>query len=155
MRVSVMAGPVLKDRDPVRYGTQIPIAFFKVIAFVHDETGELCATGYTMSQENFLDASEFVFGEHESRQTRIASIERLTGLSFGPLQRLDPMQGDEVPPVVLRDLDQIPLPGRRALSASRGAGEISRRGTRASAGATSRCRRTRRRTAKAGSTASR
>ena len=25
--------------------------FWKVIAFVHDETGELCATGYTMSQE--------------------------------------------------------------------------------------------------------
>ncbi|HET8950093.1 MAG TPA: DNA/RNA non-specific endonuclease [Solirubrobacteraceae bacterium] len=107
MRVSVITGPFLADDDPVRFGTDIPVAFFKVIAFVHDETGKLCATGYTMSQESFLDPSEFVFGEHESRQTRIASIERRTGLSFGPLARLDPLRGDEAPPVVLRDLEQV------------------------------------------------
>jgi len=107
MRVSVITGPFLAAKDPVRFGTRIPIAFFKVIAFVHDETGKLCATGYTMSQESFLDPSEFVFGEHESRQTRIATIERRTGLSFGPLAALDPLRGDEAPRVVLRDLEQV------------------------------------------------
>lgn len=107
MRVSVITGPIFTNGDPVRFGTRIPVAFFKVIAFVHDDTGKLCATGYTMSQETFLDPSEFVFGEHESRQTRIASIERRTGLSFGPLARLDPLRGDEAPPVVLRELEQV------------------------------------------------
>jgi endonuclease G len=107
MRVSVITGPFLTDADPVRFGTVIPVAFFKIIAFVHDETGKLCATGYTMSQESFLDPSEFVFGAHESRQARIASIERRTGLSFGPLARLDPLRGDEAPPVVLRELEQV------------------------------------------------
>ena len=107
MQISVITGPILRKKDPVRYGTQIPLEFFKVIAFIHEKTGKLCATGYTMSQESFLDPSEFVFGQHESRQARIASIERKTGLSFGPLARLDPLRGDEAPPVVLRDLSQI------------------------------------------------
>ena len=33
------------------YGVRIPLAFWKIIAFIHDETGKLCATGYEMNQE--------------------------------------------------------------------------------------------------------
>jgi hypothetical protein len=35
--------------------------FWKIIAFIHDETKKLCATGYTMSQESYLKEEEFVF----------------------------------------------------------------------------------------------
>jgi endonuclease G len=95
MRISVMTGPFLLTDDPVREGVLIPRSFWKVIAFIHDETGELCATGYTMSQEAFLDDEEFVFGKHQTAQTRIAAIERRAGLSFGPLSAVDPFEGDE------------------------------------------------------------
>jgi endonuclease G len=79
-----------------------------VIAFVHDETRELCATGYTMSQEDFLRDEEFVFAQHKTAQTRIATIEERTGLAFGPLAALDPFDDDEegVAPV-LTDPSQI------------------------------------------------
>jgi endonuclease G len=92
MRISVFTGPFLDPRDPIRHGVQIPREFWKVIAFVHDETGELCATGYTMSQEAFLREEEFVFGRHETYQASIAAIGERAGLSFGELARRDPFQ---------------------------------------------------------------
>ena len=98
MRISVMTGPFLMPDDPKRDGVKIPVSFWKVIAFIHDETGELCATGYTMSQEDFLRDQrdqEFVFGKHKTSQVRIASIERRAGLSFGSLAEHDPFDGDE------------------------------------------------------------
>ena|SRR5688572_30038509 len=95
MRISVFTGPFLLADDPIRHGVSIPRSFWKVITFVHDETGEVCATGYTMSQEDFLRDEEFVFGKHQTAQTRIATIEQRAGLSFGPLGALDPFDDDE------------------------------------------------------------
>jgi len=108
MRISVFTGPVFKKGDPVKYGVIIPLAFWKVIAFIHDKTGELCATGYRISQEEFLVDTEFVFGAHETRQVAISSIEEETGLSFGTLSQLDPFdKGQETQNGFLRNLDQI------------------------------------------------
>jgi len=95
MRISVMTGPFLLPDDPIRDGVLIPRSFWKVIAFIHDETRELCATGYTMSQEDFLRPEEFVFGQHKTSQARIATIEQRAGLSFGSLTEHDPFDGDE------------------------------------------------------------
>jgi len=108
MRISVFTGPFLLDDDPVRVGVKIPRSFWKVIAFIHDETGKLCATGYTMSQEDFLKDEEFVFGQHKTSQTRIATIEQKAGLSFGRLTALDPFHDDqEGVATVLTDPSQI------------------------------------------------
>jgi endonuclease G len=90
MRICVFTGPVFKPNDPIKYGIIIPLAFWKVIAFIHDETEKLCATGYRLSQKDFLSESEFVFGAHDAAQVSIASIQRETGLSFGKLSDLDP-----------------------------------------------------------------
>jgi endonuclease G len=95
MRISVFTGPFLLADDPVREGVQIPRSFWKVIAFIHDQTRKLCATGYTMSQEDYLRDEEFVFGRHKTAQTRIADIERRARLSFGRLAALDPLKGGE------------------------------------------------------------
>ena len=89
MRVSVFTGPVFKSDDPVQYGVQIPVLFWKVIAFIHDETGELSATGYTMSQEAYLKNTEHIFGAFLTHQRSLSSIEDLSGLSFGPLTSAD------------------------------------------------------------------
>ena len=108
MRISVMTGPFLMPDDPIRDGVQIPRSFWKVIAFIHDETKKLCATGYTMSQEEFLRDEEFVFGKHKTAQTQIAAIEKRAGLSFGSLTKNDPFDGDEEGVgAVLTDLGQI------------------------------------------------
>jgi DNA/RNA endonuclease G (NUC1) len=42
MKISVFTGPFLDDDDPTMFGVQVPVEFWKVIAFVHDETAS-CA----------------------------------------------------------------------------------------------------------------
>ena len=108
MQISVFTGPFFRTDDPVREGVRIPRSFWKVIAFIHDKTRKLCATGYTMSQEDFLRDEEFVYGRHQTAQTRIADIEQRAGLSFGRLAALDPLKGDERGVAApLTDLSQI------------------------------------------------
>lgn len=97
-RISVFTGPVFTDQDKEYYGVLIPVKFWKVIAFVHDETKQLTATGYIMSQENFLRDEESVYGPYiyndENYQVPISYIEQLTRLSFGPLAQSDPLNGE-------------------------------------------------------------
>jgi endonuclease G len=108
MRISVITGPFLFDDDPVRFGVKIPVRFWKVIAFIHDQTGELAATGYTMNQRSYIGEEEFVFGQHESSQRPIAEIERLSGISFGTLTDVDALRElTEAVPTLLTDPNQI------------------------------------------------
>jgi endonuclease G len=54
MKISVFTGPYFDDEhDPEMFGVRIPIAFWKIIAFIHDDTGKR-ATGYEMNQEQSL-----------------------------------------------------------------------------------------------------
>jgi endonuclease G, mitochondrial len=119
MKISVFTGPYLTDNDPEMYGVCIPVAFWKVIAFIHDRTGKLCATGYEMNQEETLQPEEeFVFGAFTSPQLGVAtqvpirSIEARGGISFGNLAAIDPLAGEEesltgVAPMPLLALEQI------------------------------------------------
>jgi endonuclease G, mitochondrial len=119
MKISVFTGPYFTDNDPEKYGVRIPVAFWKVIAFIHDRTGKLCATGYEMNQEETLQPEEeFVFGAFTSPQLRIAtqvpirSIEARSGIGFGELAAVDPLAGEEesltgVAPMPLLALEQI------------------------------------------------
>jgi endonuclease G len=120
MKISVFTGAYFADRDPEMYGVRIPLAFWKIIAFIHDETGKLCATGYEMNQETTLQPEEeFVFGAFTSPQLQVAtqvsirSIEARSGISFGALASADPLAGsdegvgDDTPRAPLQALEQI------------------------------------------------
>jgi endonuclease G len=108
MQISVFTGPFLLPDDPVLFDVKIPRSFWKVIVFVHDQTSQLCATGYSMSQEDFLREEEFVFGQHKTSQIPLKSIEQKAGISFGALSSSDPMkQIEEAMPSILTDFRQI------------------------------------------------
>ncbi|MEL7115925.1 MAG: DNA/RNA non-specific endonuclease [Pseudomonadota bacterium] len=97
-KICVFTGPYLQPTDPTRFGVQVPVRFWKVIAFIHDQTGKLTATGYAMDQTDNLPPpdAEFVFGDFtsshtgEAAQVAISEIEREAGLFFGGLADLDP-----------------------------------------------------------------
>jgi len=89
MRICVITGPVFSAKDPTLFGVKIPVLFWKVIAFIHDQTGKLSATGYSISQEEFLSETEFVFGAHKTHQRSLSWIEKTAGVSFGPLTATD------------------------------------------------------------------
>lgn len=99
MKITVFTGPYFSSNDPVYFGVRVPVRFWKVIAFIHDRTGKLCATGYEMGQEQSLPPSqeEFVFGQFRSpqlgitTQTALTTIEARAGLSFGDLVGFDPL----------------------------------------------------------------
>jgi endonuclease G len=107
MKISVFTGPFLEEGDPMRFGVKVPVEFWKVIAFIHEDTGQLCSTGYRMSQRDFLSESEFVFGAHKTAQVTISSIESRTGLSFRPLGEHDPFVETEGVASELTDVTQV------------------------------------------------
>jgi endonuclease G len=101
-KILVFTGPYFSKNDPTMFGVRIPVKFWKVIAFIHDETGELCATGYEMSQEDNLEPPEFVFGDfvspqlNVSTQVAISTIESRAGISFDGLADVDPLSNEGV-----------------------------------------------------------
>lgn len=107
MRICVITGPVFDDADPERYGVTVPLQFWKVIAFIHDRTGALSATGYSISQAPFLRDDEYVFGAYETHQRALEWIERSAGLSFGKLSSHDRYGQREAPAGALRSPEQI------------------------------------------------
>lgn len=92
MRISVFTGPVFRNQDPEYFGVKVPVEFWKIIAFKHDRTKQLSATGYIMSQRNLLPSQEeYVYGQFRESQVTIRLIEKRTGLSFHHLGNHDPL----------------------------------------------------------------
>ena len=111
VRISVITGPMFTEHDPVHFGTRIPIEFWKVIAFVHEETGELSATAYTLSQQDDLISVRGFDDFEGAEQKPLRTIEERTGLSFGALTDHDALHGDETLARPLRSLDEIRFTG--------------------------------------------
>jgi DNA/RNA endonuclease G (NUC1) len=107
MRICVMTGPFFRKDDPVKFGVRIPVEFWKLIIFIHDDTGELTCTGYTMSQEEFLSPLEFVFGEFKEAQVPVALIEKRARLNFHGLAKHDPLAGEEGAYVPLTHVSEV------------------------------------------------
>lgn len=96
MRVTVITGPVLEPSDPIYYNRQIPVAFWKILAFVHDQTGLLTTIAYRRSQLTYLprpSGARFVFGDFEDTQVPVAQIQQETGLELAAFTEHDVMAG--------------------------------------------------------------
>ncbi len=108
LRVSVFTGPVLA-RGGIDYRDEfVPEEYWKVVANARSD-GSLSATGYLLSQGQFLDDIEFAFGAYQTFQVRIRQVEDLTGVSFGNLSEADPLERIEAPGgfIAIDNLEQI------------------------------------------------
>jgi endonuclease G len=95
LRITIFTGPMLRanDKEDERNGikAKIPAAFWKVVVMPKVD-GQLSATGYLASQEEFVHKmEEFVFGQYQTYQVPISEIEKLTGLKFD-LSQYDPKE---------------------------------------------------------------
>jgi endonuclease G, mitochondrial len=97
-KLVVLAGPVLDAGDPPYRGIQVPLRFWKVVAFLQD--GPLAATGYLLDQTPLVDdlgavAEEPVpgaappLGAFRTFQVPIADIAALTGVGLDQLVGAD------------------------------------------------------------------
>ncbi len=96
LKVTVITGPILSPDDPVYYNRQIPVAFWKVLAFVHAGSGELTTIGYRRSQMDYLPrptGNRFVFGDFQDSQVPIRAIAEESGLNLDAYADLDVMAG--------------------------------------------------------------
>jgi endonuclease G len=96
----VFTGPIFSDLDPIYRGVDIPLRFFKVAAFIHQD--ELAATGYVVDQTPQLaelpdvphpEAIDDVppLGPFRTFQAPIRDIAELTGLDLDQLIAVDRM----------------------------------------------------------------
>jgi endonuclease G, mitochondrial len=99
MRVNVFTGPIFDDEnDPVykppgKDAVQVPVQFWKIVVFRHDDGGNLACAAYYASQAKQLPRKNlkpaFVFGEYEDFQLTVEELEGMTQLGFGDLKDVD------------------------------------------------------------------
>ncbi|MFF0750515.1 DNA/RNA non-specific endonuclease [Streptomyces sp. NPDC004267] len=100
-KLVVLTGPVLHDSDPPYRGIQVPLRFWKVVAFMQD--GALAATAYVLDQSPDLsrDADRAFagakagdpppLGPFRTYQVPVSDVAEITELEFGPLPDVDLM----------------------------------------------------------------
>jgi len=111
MRISVFTGPYFSDDDMEYRGARIPMAFWKVVAFLLDD-GSPSATAYEVSQEQELADLEFVFAGYKTFQISIQQVMDRTGINFTSLLSFDGFSTQELTSGVklreaLEDFSQI------------------------------------------------
>ncbi len=98
MKVSVFTGPVFAKTDKIYRGFQIPEEYWKVVVVANSQSNSLSASGYIVSQQDFMNDLEFVYGEYQTFHVPLQTIEKKTGLDFG-LTDFDPLGNNESTPV--------------------------------------------------------
>ena len=93
-RATVFTGPVFRDTDPVYRDVAIPLAYWKVVAFVHDD-GRPSASAYMIDHDVDVGGMSLVLGAFKTYQRSVRSIEELTRLSFGDLHQFDGFSNEE------------------------------------------------------------
>jgi endonuclease G len=86
VNANIFTGPVLDEGDPLYKDIQYPEQFWKVVTAL-DGDGKMFATAYIASQADVIaqygiEVTAAPFGAYKTYQTKIAEIERLTGLTF-------------------------------------------------------------------------
>ncbi len=91
LKVTIFTGPVFRSDDLIYRGQfRIPAEFWKIAVMVKAD-GQLSATAYLQSQKNLISNLEFAYGQYQTYQLPLATIESLTGLNFGDLCKHDPL----------------------------------------------------------------
>jgi len=93
-RASVFTGPVFRQNDPVYRDVAIPLAYWKVVVFIHDD-GRPSASAYLIDHDVDLTEQLLLFGAFKTYQRSVLSIEGLTDLNFGDLHQFDGFSNDE------------------------------------------------------------
>ena len=93
-RVTVFSGPVFGDGDLIYRGARIPLAYWKVVAFLSDDF-KPSASAYMMDQVHELGSLEATFGTYKTYQRSVRYVAERTGLDFGSLTNFDGFSNEE------------------------------------------------------------
>ena len=129
-RLTVFTGPVLADADPVYRGLQVPLRFWKIVAWV--QGSDLAATAYLLDQTELVrsliesegrvavaeEAPPPPLGAYRTFQVPVADVLAETGMHAADLQAADVLRpapgvhADQIGPIELFTTADIRLPGK-------------------------------------------
>ncbi len=93
-RISVFTGPVFRDDDPLYQGVQVPLEFWKVVAMIDADSGELGVSAYLLGQEGMMPSEGFRYGAFKTYQVPLAKVEASADLRFSSaLRKADVLAG--------------------------------------------------------------
>ncbi len=81
-QISVFTGPAFRDDDPSYSGVQVPLDFWKVVVAIDEDTKDLLASAYLLSQEGLMPKEGFRYGEFKTYQVPVKKIEQVADLKF-------------------------------------------------------------------------
>jgi endonuclease G len=61
----------------------VPLDFWKVVAMIEDDSGELLASAYLLSQEGMMPTEGFRFGAFKTYQVPLSRVAALADIDFG------------------------------------------------------------------------
>jgi endonuclease G len=93
-KISVFTGPIFGSNDPSYRGVQVPLAFWKVVAF-QNALGGIASGAFLVSQKNLVEDMLREAFTVSLFQVPIRQIARATGLDFGSLADFDPLNTQE------------------------------------------------------------
>ncbi|WP_322115168.1 DNA/RNA non-specific endonuclease [Pseudomonas aeruginosa] len=92
--ISVFTGPVFRDDDPLYQGVQVPLEFWKVVAMIDADSGELGVSAYLLGQEGMMPSEGFRYGAFKTYQVPLAKVEASADLRFSSaLRKADVLAG--------------------------------------------------------------
>lgn len=94
-RMVMFAGPVFNTDDPAVAGVQVPRAHWRIAVFQRaDQTAVSMAF---LAVQSIEMQRQSIDGPSDFYHVRVADVEKLTGLDFGPLVDADRANGDRLP----------------------------------------------------------
>ena len=98
LRTSVMAGPILTDQDIEYRGITVPGAYWKVIAYVDEQDGELKTAAYILTQDDLLyDIEGIDLDPFRLWQVSLMDLESRVPVRFGDLKEDDTFAPEQLP----------------------------------------------------------
>jgi len=105
-RITVFTGPVLQPDDPTYRGVQLPLLFYKVVAWAVGGGADVRAAGFVLDQSSELDEDDLARGVASDRvagdppplgpfrtfQVPVRDVAELTGIEFSQLAVVDALQ---------------------------------------------------------------
>ena len=95
LKISVIAGPVFKDTDPVHRGIKVPASYWKLVAFKDSNDGEFKVAAFLLKHRDLLPTEEGMPGLDPFHIFQV-SLETLSGeteLGFDDLVPFDTFDG--------------------------------------------------------------
>ena len=116
LKVSVMAGPVFSDDDPLHRGVAVPRDYWKLIAFKDLEDGRVKVRAFILTQRDLLTNLETLeLDAWRLFQVSISRLSRETELDFSALEPLDAAPSERMPESLTESPDVREVFGRGQL----------------------------------------